>query len=295
MEFLAMSGDKSDTRQGGRGFGVSVFRPGQTVAHEPVTLDLATGREIFAAPLPVVQFNPAKVWESIGAVSLSADHLSGNGLLPETSTNSAAATFDILRTNLLLGLKQKGWRRIAVTSPTHGCGKSFVAINLAFSLARRAGSRSVLMDLELRSPHLHNMLGIRDIGALEDFLSGDQPLESQFRRFGRTLALGLNSEPVEMSSETLLDTETARALDLMVEQLDPEVVIYDLPPALVCDDVMALAGCIDAVLLVTDATRTTAAEIRSCEKMFEGRLPLMGVVLNRASDRSASRYRYRKD
>ena len=80
----------------------------------------------------------------------------------------------------------------------------------------------------------------------------------------------------------------------MLEQLDPEVVIYDLPPVLVSDDVLALAPCVDAVLLITDGTKTSPDEIRACERMLEGRIPLMGVVLNRAQDFAAGRYRYAK-
>lgn len=295
MELSAMSGEKPDPRSGFRGNHASVFRPGHSVAADPVTYDLATGREIFSAPLPVAYINPARVWESIGSVSLSANHLSGNGLFPESTSGPATAAFDMLRTRLLHGLREYGWRRIAVTSPTHGCGKSFVATNLALALARRAGSRTVLLDLDLRRPQLAALLGITDIGPIEEFLSGDQPLESHFRRFGRTLALGLNGAPVDMASETLHDTVTTQALDSMVEQLDPEVVIYDLPPALVSDDVLALQPCIDAVLLVTDGTRTSPEHIRACEALFKGQVPLMGVVLNRAQDRASGRFRYGKD
>lgn len=290
-----MSADGSDTRHGTATRGVSLFRPGQTPARMPVTLDQATGREIFCAPLPDALFNPAKVWESLAQVTLNADHLTGNGLFPAITSDPAAAAFDMLRTRLLHGLAEKGWRRIAVTSPTHGCGKSFVATNLALSLSRRPESRSVLIDLDLRRPQLAALLGLRDIGPLQDFLSGEQPLESQFRRVGRTLALGLNGTAVPEASDLLHSPDTGLALQAMVEQLDPQVVLLDLPPALVTDDLLALAPQIDAVLLVTDATRTSPQDIRACERQFEGRVPLLGVVLNRVPDRKASRYRYGKD
>lgn len=290
-----MSADRNDPRNGGKPAGASVFRPGHVIPTHAATYDLATGREIFTARAELPLINPARVWESLGPLSLSAKHLAGNGLFPQSDSDPAASAFDILRTRLLHGLAEKGWRRIAVTSPTHGCGKSFVATNLALSLARRATSRTVLVDLDLRRPRLADLLGVTDAAPLEDFLSGDQPLESQFRRFGRTLALGMNGEAVEQASERLHNPDTALALDAMLAQLDPEVVLYDMPPALVGDDVLALTPCIDAVLLVTDGTRTSPEDIRACERLFEGRLPLMGVVLNRAQDRKAGQYRYGKD
>ncbi len=289
-----MPADKPGVRQDRLGTGISLFRSGHQTAAPPVTLDLATGREIFQAPLQTSYVNPVKVWESLRPVTLSPAILTQNGLFLEVSDHPAATAFDILRTRLLHGLTEKGWKRIAVTSPTHGCGKSFVAANLALSLARRPSSRTALIDLDLRRPELARILGIREDHALAEFLSGEQPLESIFHRHGRTLALGLNSTPVEKASETLHDPDTVAALSAMMEQLDPEVVIYDLPPALVNDDVLAIAPCVDAVLLVTDGTKTSPDEIRACERMLDGRIPLMGVVLNRAQDFSAGRYRYAK-
>lgn len=290
-----MSDDRSDTRADSLLRGISLFRPGQPPALRPVTLDQATGREIFSVPLSATLFNPAKVWESLAPVTLDAGFLTGNGLFPAASADPAAAAFDMLRTGLLQALSFRDWRRIAVTSPTHGCGKSFVATNLALSLARRPESRTVLIDLDLRRPQLAGLLGLSDIGPLQDYLSGEQPLESQFRRVGRSLALGMNGAAVADASELLHSPDTGLALQAVTEHLDPQVVILDLPPVLVNDDVMALAPLVDAVLLVTDATRTSPEDIRACERLFKGRLPLLGVVLNRAQDRKVSRYRYGKD
>lgn len=290
-----MTEGKSSTRSAHRGQGVSLFRPGQTVVHPPMTLDLVKGREIFTAPLAPIHVNPVKVWESLTPVQLSADHLIGNGLFPQVSSHPAAVAIDQLRSKILHGLAQQGWRRIAVTSPTHGCGKSFVATNLALSLARRQASRTALIDLDLRRPQLADLLGVAEAPELAEFLTGDQPLESVFRRFGRTLALGLNSAPVEMAAELLHSPDAMVAMASLVENLDPEVVIYDMPPALGSDDLLAIAPSVDAVLLVVDGTKTSPAEVRACERLFEGRMPLLGVVLNRAQDRAASRHTYGKE
>jgi Mrp family chromosome partitioning ATPase len=294
MEFSAMPEDKSHDRPPQRGPVASLFRPGQIVSAPAMTLDLVKGREIFTAPLAPLRVNPAKVWESLSAVQLSVEKLQGNNLFPMPSNQPAALAVDQLRSKILHGLATKGWKRIAVTSPTHGCGKSFVATNLALSLARRPASRTALIDLDLRRPQLAGLLGLTDLPEFADFLTGDQPLESVFRRFGRTLALGLNGTPVEMAAEMLHSPETAVALSALVDQLDPEVVIYDMPPALGTDDVLAMAPSLDAVLLVADGTKSTAEDLRACERLFEGRIPLMGVVLNRAQDRAAQRRGYGK-
>jgi protein-tyrosine kinase len=284
---MMMKSDREKSRLAAREMraGVSVFRPGQPVSNPPITIDQRTGHEIFAVPQVFTPIPASRVWDSISPISLDAQQLSGNGLFTQNSSNPAVSVFDMLRTRLLQALREKGWQRIAITSPTHGCGKSFVAANLALSLSRLPATRSILMDLELRRPHLAGIFGVADAAPLREFLFGEQPLESHFRRYGKNLGLALNSEPVEDPATVLQDPDTAMALDAMIQQLQPDAVIYDLPPALVSDDVMSMIPQIDAVLLVVDGTRTTAEEIKASERMLDGHVPLMGVVLNRAQDR----------
>mgnify|MGYP001191338280 CR=1 FL=1 len=285
---------KSRSAHEPRHSGVSLFRPGQTIPRPPVTVGQTTGTDIVLSHLMLPLVTPSRVWESLSPVTLDAQLLAGNGLFTHSKNSPAAAAFDMLRTRILQALQQRGWKRVAVTSPTHGCGKSFVAANLALSLARMSESKTVLMDLELRNPGLADLLGVEHVGAIRDFLTGDQPLESHFRRVGRNLALALNGEPATDAAELLHAGTTTEALEMMLEQLDPDIAIYDMPPALGSDDVTMMLPQVDAVLLVADGTQTTAEDIRACERLFEGRIPLMGVVLNRSQDRKQDRYRYGK-
>lgn len=275
-----------------RVFGGPSFRSPPHAAELPAVLTNQGGTAMVSLDPVAPRNNPGRNLESLSPVQLSAEHLVGNNLFPAASNEPTAAAFDVLRGSLLQGLKEKGWTRVAVTSPTHGCGKSFVAVNLALSLARRPDSRTVLMDLDLRQPRLARDLGLEEDLALEEFLTGVQPMEALFRRFGRTLALGLNSTAVPTASERLHAPDTKTALAQMITELEPEVALYDMPPLLVCDDVLALAGSLDCVVLVTDGTRSSPEEIRAAETALRDRIPLLCVVLNRAQDATARRYGY---
>lgn len=246
------------------------------------------------SPTSLVPFNPARVWESVTELTTTPDLLTRNGLFPEAGQSPVTRTFDMLRTRVLQAMATKKWTRLAVTSPTHGCGKSFLAANLALSMARLPSCRTVLLDLELRDPQLARLFGQTDAAPLVEFLLGEQPLESHFRRFGRNLALGLNGEEVPQSSELLQDPEFANAMGALRDLLQPDIVIFDTPPALVGDDVISLADQVDAVLLVSDGTRTSPEDLRACERLLDGRIPVLGVVLNRARDRASDRYAYGK-
>lgn len=294
LGYSTMAKDDAHVHSRYRANPVSLFRPGRGRQRAGADIDLQTGREIFSDAFPLALFSPARVWESLNNVALNEAKLSGNGLFLTPTESAASAAFDVLRTRISQAMSERGWRRIGITSPTHGCGKSFTAANLALALSRRPNSRTVLIDLDLRRPNLHHLFDLKPTGALRDFLDGTQPMESLFVRAGRGLALGLNADPVRDAGEVLLSTETTAALDALDVQLDPELVVLDLPPALVGDDVIALSGKLDAVLIVADGTKTTAKDIRACEALFEGRIPLMGVVLNRAHDSGLSKMRHGK-
>jgi protein-tyrosine kinase len=79
-------------------------------------------------------------------------------------------------------------------------------------------------------------------------------------------------------------SSVARRLDAMCAALDPDVVLFDLPPLLGRDDATGFLPQVDGILLIADATRTTAAQIAECEALFKGSTRLFGVVLNRAAD-----------
>lgn len=200
--------------------------------------------------------------------------------------------YDHLRTRLLHALNERGWRRVAITSPTRGCGSSLVAANLALSLARRPSGRTVLLDFDLRKPSLHHLFGVSDPGLLRKFLNGSLSAENHFLRVGHNLALGLNARAEANPSELLQEPLTATALEHMTTDLRPDVILFDLPPALENDDVFGFLPEVDGVLLVADGSRSTPKQIRNCEAMIAERSALIGVVLNRAEDSPAAPKRW---
>jgi protein-tyrosine kinase len=87
-------------------------------------------------------------------------HLEQNRIISASRHNPAHVAFDVLRTRLIQGLAEQGWRRVVITSPTKDCGKTFISTNLAISLSRQERLRTVLMDLDLRNPSVAPLLGV---------------------------------------------------------------------------------------------------------------------------------------
>lgn len=193
-----------------------------------------------------------------------------------------ARAFDLLRTRLRQTTQEHAWRNIAVTAPTTGCGNTFMAVNLALSLSRVPGSRTVLMDMNLRAPGVAKAFDLTARGPMREFLAGDVPMGNHLVRASETLALGLNDGPDANPAETLQDASTGLTLQKMRASLRPDLVIYDMPPMLGYDDVSAFLPQLDGVLLVSDGTQTMARQLKECERTLDGQVPLLGVVLNRA-------------
>ena len=216
-----------------------------------------------------------------------------NGDMPlvDDHRNSAAArAFDLLRTRLRQTTLEHGWVNIAITSPTSGCGNSFSATNLALSLSRVPGSRTVLMDMNLRNPGLARAFDMEAPGAMSDLLGGRTSLGQQMVRVSDTLALGLNDQVEVNAAEILQDSTTAETLLRMRASLQPEIVLYDMPPMLEHDDLSAFLPQLDGVLLISDGSQTMARHLRECERMLKGQAPLLGIILNRARASSLPNY-----
>ena len=205
---------------------------------------------------------------------------------PVQRASDTGAGMDRLRTQLTRVLTEKGWRRIGITSATRGAGRSFVATALAASLARLETLRVLLVDTDFEAPGLAELLAIDAPAAMDPVLTGIAAPETTMLRVGNSLALALNAAPVPEATERLLTPDAILALRALIDCIAPDVVIHDLPPLIDDTVTQALLPQLDAVLLVADGTRTTARDILACERLLEGQVPMLGVVLNKSEDKS---------
>lgn len=233
-------------------------------------------------------------WLALTELRLSEDELIRERIISLGRADRAHFAFDALRTRLLTMLRDNGWSRVAITSPTKGCGKTTIAANLAFSLARQPETRSVLIDLDLRMPQLASRLGVREDHRIKPFLTGRMPAEAYLRRFGENLAFGLNSSPVRNSAELVQSRQAAELISAVTAAYQPDVMLFDMPPMLTCDDVLGFLPNVDGVLLVIGGGDTKPGAIDECEQLIERHSNFLGIVLNKGevSDTNAGYYGY---
>lgn len=229
-------------------------------------------------------------YEYTRVVKMRKEHLEKNRIVAFDKKDPKCMTFDLLRTHVLQKMEDKGWRTLAITSPSPGAGKTVVAINLAMSIAQQTNKTAMLVDFDLRRPKVGTYLGIPMEKSLNELLDGTADLRDVLINpdMPRLVVLPTRSA-VRNSSETLSSKMTADLIKDLRERYKSRIVIFDLPPLLVADDAIALLPQIDCVLMVVANGMSTKREIEDSLHL----LPtdsLLGTVLNKADVESQAYY-----
>jgi Mrp family chromosome partitioning ATPase len=178
------------------------------------------------------------------------------------------------------------WKVLGITSPTPGCGKTLTAVNLAFSIARQPDKSVVLVDMDLQKPQVAKSLGVtfaaRELGVV-DLLQGRAALPDVAIpvRAGNERIVILPAAATAQSSELM----GSHAMSKLLQELrrDYQIVVVDLPPMLLSDDVIAIAPLLDCVLLVAAIGHSKASEVQSCIRQLQPST-LLRVVVNKATE-----------
>lgn len=238
----------------------------------------ATGPETGPETGPAT--GPDAAWQALPAFRPDPKRLARQRIMTFEGGREAGV-HDAMRTRLLQQLRLQGWRRVAITSPGPACGKTTLALNLAFSLARQRDQRTILAEVDLRRPGIARVLGLREPVQFSRVLEGAAPFADHALRHGTNLAIAANQGPARNPAELLQHSGVKAVLAGIEATYAPTVMLFDLPPMLTSDDVMAFVPHVDAVLLVAAAEKTTIAEIDSCERDLAAHTNVMGVVLNK--------------
>lgn len=239
----------------------------------------------------------AAAWAALRTVALDPGQLDRNLVITANRSDPAHISFDVLRAKIVQPLAERGWKRVGITSPSRGCGKSFVAANLAISLSRYKAFRTILMDMDLRLPTVGRTLGLTDLVSMGEFLRGHVGVEDFIRRvgpnplnIGPSLALGLNGRGEPFAAELFHEAITAESLARLDAALAADIMLFDLPPVLAVDDVIAVKPHVDCLLVVAAAGLTTPRELREMSLRLGDDTPILGVVLNKGEGEDLSSY-----
>lgn len=200
--------------------------------------------------------------------------------IKKDSRSQLAEQFRMLRTNIQFLLSGEHEKTILVTSSMSGEGKSFIAINLACSLALLK-KRVVLLELDLRKPKISSHLNLDNGVGFSNYVIGKASIEEIVKPSGLFDDLFVVSSGVIPPNPAEL-ISLQRSKDLF-EYLKTEFdyIIFDTAPIGLVTDAQLLADHADVTLFVTRQNYTFKQQLVAINDLFvRHKLPRMNIVMN---------------
>lgn len=198
------------------------------------------------------------------------------------ANDDTADAFRLLRTQVLMQMRQKGWQTVALTSPNKGVGKSTLALNLALSFAMEVDHTALLVDADLRDPDVGALLELPPSPGLADYLVGSGAIEDLLIHPGiGNLVILPGGSPVANTSELLRSPMMSDLVTELRGRYSDRLIVFDVPPILAGADTLALSAYVDATILVVEEGRTTPEDFSRARELLAG-CTVMGIVLNKS-------------
>jgi receptor protein-tyrosine kinase len=180
---------------------------------------------------------------------------------------------------------------LLVTSARPGEGKSFMATNLAGSIARQGDHHVLLVDADSKRDSICYSLGLAQSRGLLDLASN--PKLDPAPLIVKTPIERLSILPVgrerERSAELFSIKEMTRLIQSLGRRYADRLLILDAPPCLSTSDPAVLAQVVGQILFVVEADRTQRDEIEASLDLIQA-CPTITMVLNK--QQISSRYTF---
>ncbi|HEY7120716.1 MAG TPA: polysaccharide biosynthesis tyrosine autokinase, partial [Tepidisphaeraceae bacterium] len=209
--------------------------------------------------------------------------------------SETAESYRTIRTAVYFGTPDGASKRLLITSPSPGDGKSTMASNLAIAMAK-AGQRVVLLDCDFRRPTQHKVFELETEVGLSSVVAGQATLEQALRSSPAVEGLDiLPCGPLPPNPAELLNSQNfADLLDQLANTYDH--VLIDAPPVLAVTDARIIAAICDQTILVLRAEKSTRnMSLAARDGILSVGGQLLGVVVNdvpKAKKRNGYQYSY---
>ncbi|MEC4685101.1 MAG: polysaccharide biosynthesis tyrosine autokinase [Nitrospirota bacterium] len=206
---------------------------------------------------------------------------SNSGLITLDSTKSIVAeSFRSLRTNLQFAVLEKRGRVFHFTSPMQNEGKTTITANLGITLALM-GSRTLIIDLDLRKPRMHHIFDISREPGITHLLAGKSDLKEIIRPTATEHLYVIPAGIIPPNpSELLSQQDLSDFLDKIKNEFD--YILIDSPPVLPVTDSLLLGRLADTSFIVIKLGGTSFPAVEQAIKQLRSvNVNVAGAIINK--------------
>jgi protein-tyrosine kinase len=222
------------------------------------------------------------------------------GLLPpEHQEREIARQYRQIKRPLISKATGRGGERlpkgnlIMVASAMPGEGKTFMSLNLAFSIAREKDLSVLLVDGDVAKPQISKLLGAdAEAGLLDVLRTPSMDVESVVLGTDvPNLFLLPAGRQSDNATELLTSQRMHEVLSRMSERFPSRIVVFDSPPLLLTAESQALAQELGQIVVVVRAGYTPQQAVLDAVEMLGTDKPI-SLVLNQSMRTPNSDYYY---
>jgi protein-tyrosine kinase len=233
-------------------------------------------------------------------VTIDRDVLLAEGLLaPPLVERQILEQFRQIRRPLIANAFGRGVPKlemgqlIMIASALPGEGKTFMSFNLALSIARQKDVRVLLVDADVRKPHISKMLGLVGAPGLLDLLR--IPGLTPDRLIASTDVPGLSVLPAgshpENATELFASRNMSGTMRRLAEGDSGRLVLLDSSPLLRTTESQTLAGVSGQLVVVVRAAATPRSVLLDALSYLADR-PMVSLILNQTTSDAPTGYYY---
>jgi len=198
--------------------------------------------------------------------------------------------FRSIHSTLKLGDEARAKAKVILTTSTIPSeGKSFVCTNLALTFASH-GEKVCIVDCDLRMPNVAKSLELDNKRGVLSYVEKGLPLDACLQR---EVAPNLDVLPTGGRARSPTQVLGSPAFAQLLQELRSRYdrVFIDSPPLAPVSDALTLLGNVDGVIYVIRFNKVKRKTARTqVRRIFEGKTPVFGAILNNISASVASYY-----
>lgn len=171
-------------------------------------------------------------------------------------------------------------KTIMVTSSILGEGKSTVSSLLATVCSQYRNTKTLLIDMDLRRPKLHEIFEIERARGVTDIILKQKSVKTCLKSTSSKNLFVVTSGVINCSPSEILNN--VRLKDMFLEcKFYFDLIIIDTPPVVPVSDTMLLSSEVDGALFLIKAGKTQKPVIkRAIQLLQEANIKILGVIVN---------------